>query len=355
MEGILANWVRTPDITSVNRPSSNLRTDSIEDGAPDGEWTPRYRLRRQPVFLVGSERSGTTLLRLMLDHHPEIAFRGESEFFVSQIRPDGQWPAMADYHAFLKNDRIFRLSGLTVDESLSFPDLVDRFLCQKAIDNHKRVVGATVHFGFRHLPKLWPSARYLYLYRDGRDVANSLLRLGWAATPYDAAGWWLRAEEEWETLRRLIKHAACMEIRFENLIENPVEELTRICAFVGTPFDYAMLDYAKHANYALPDPSESAKWRSGLQEREIQQIETLIWDRLQARGYAPSGLPRLRVSRITRGIERFGSRIKLLRRRCRDYGARLVLSEVLFRRLRIKRWHARTRRRIDEIINSRLK
>ena len=35
-----------------------------------------------PVFLIGSERSGTTLLRLMLDHHPNIAFNLESDFLV---------------------------------------------------------------------------------------------------------------------------------------------------------------------------------------------------------------------------------------------------------------------------------
>lgn len=38
---------------------------------------------QQPIFLIGSERSGTTLLRLMLDRHPEIAFNAESEWLVT--------------------------------------------------------------------------------------------------------------------------------------------------------------------------------------------------------------------------------------------------------------------------------
>jgi Sulfotransferase family len=40
---------------------------------------------KKPVFLVGSERSGTTLFRLMLDHHPQIACFFEFEYAVSRM------------------------------------------------------------------------------------------------------------------------------------------------------------------------------------------------------------------------------------------------------------------------------
>lgn len=45
-----------------------------------------------PVFLVGSERSGTTLFRLMLDHHPQIAFFFEFEYAVAMMSPTGSSP-----------------------------------------------------------------------------------------------------------------------------------------------------------------------------------------------------------------------------------------------------------------------
>ena len=48
----------------------------------------------RPVFLVGSERSGTTLLRLMLDHHPDIAFNLESVYIVAKISEDGTFPEL---------------------------------------------------------------------------------------------------------------------------------------------------------------------------------------------------------------------------------------------------------------------
>ena len=48
---------------------------------------------RDPVFLVGSERSGTTLLRLMLDHHPAIAFDKEADYMVTMVSDAGVLPS----------------------------------------------------------------------------------------------------------------------------------------------------------------------------------------------------------------------------------------------------------------------
>ena len=46
----------------------------------------------EPIFLVGAERSGTTLMRLMLDSHPDVAFGEEFEFAVTHIGADGTFP-----------------------------------------------------------------------------------------------------------------------------------------------------------------------------------------------------------------------------------------------------------------------
>ena len=59
----------------------------------------------RPFFLIGSERSGSTMLRLMLDHHPQLACNLESDFLVSQLGEQGQYPTMSYYHAFLRQDR----------------------------------------------------------------------------------------------------------------------------------------------------------------------------------------------------------------------------------------------------------
>src|SRR5262245_48875713 len=72
----------------------------------------------QPVFLVGSERSGTTLTRLMLDHHPQIAFFFEFEYAVDWMPDSGGWPDLDAYFNSLEMDRTFQMAELTIDRSL---------------------------------------------------------------------------------------------------------------------------------------------------------------------------------------------------------------------------------------------
>lgn len=104
-----------------------------------------------PVFLIGSERSGTTLLRLMLDHHPEIAFNLESEYLVFHISDTGIFPEVTSYRRKLQEDRVFRQGRFALREDLDFPVLANDFLRQKLERDRKRIVGATVHHGFSKL------------------------------------------------------------------------------------------------------------------------------------------------------------------------------------------------------------
>src|SRR5450432_1488272 len=82
-------------------------------------------------FIVGSERSGTTLLRIMLDHHPSLAFANEFEFSVQMIGSDGAWPSLEGYYEWLETNRIFLSSGFTIDRRLNYPQLINSFLFQE--------------------------------------------------------------------------------------------------------------------------------------------------------------------------------------------------------------------------------
>src|SRR5690606_7529119 len=96
-----------------------------------------------PIFLVGAERSGTSLLRLLLDHHPDIAFQMEFEYAVDQAGPNGEAPDMARYRQWLRSNFVFKGSDFTIDDALGFRDLLDSFLEQKR--QGKPVIGATIH------------------------------------------------------------------------------------------------------------------------------------------------------------------------------------------------------------------
>lgn len=303
----------------------------------------------RPIFLVGAERSGTTLLRLMLDHHPEIAFHFEFELAVERIGADGAWPDLEAYTRWLETDRIWRESGFSVDRSLDYPRLVDSFLVQKRDRDRKRLVGATVHRHFDRLLEIWPNARFLHLVRDGRDVARSVVGMGWAGNPWHGASRWLQAEATWDRLQVALPPERWVEVRYEQLIADPERALRRLCDFVGVPFDPAMFDYARTSTYDLPEAGLVGQWRSKLAPREVRLVESCIGPVLLDRGYALSGLEPLRPGGLARAWLRLDSRIRLALFRARRYGPRLFAADLLSRRLGLDAWQRRVALRRDEV------
>jgi hypothetical protein len=308
-----------------------------------------------PVFLVGSERSGTTLLRLMLDHHPDIAFNLESDFMVNQISDDGVFPDINDYCEFLRNDRVFQHSHFGIKDKLDFVAMVNDFLEQKKTRDGKTIVGATIHYQFSKIGRIWPNARYVYLFRDGRDVANSVVGMGWAGNVYVAADWWIAAEMEWDRYRKTIPEGSWIEVRYEALIANPREQLTRICRFLGVDYSGRIFDYAKNSSYGMPDIALNYQWKKRMGKRDVQKLEAKIGDRLLSRGYELSEYPSITISNIEKRYLALHSRIGAFVYRIRMYGAILVIREMIARRLGLKRQHRRISHLFDKVTNENLK
>jgi hypothetical protein len=313
------------------------------------------RTIEHPVFLIGSERSGTTLLRLMLDHHPDIAFNSEAEFLVSELSDAGAFPDVPGYRRRLAECRTFRHCGFHIPEDLDFRALVNDFLYQRLERGGKRIVGATLHHGFSKLRYLWPGARYLYLLRDGRDVARSAVEMGWAGNAYVGARFWMDAEREWADYRQLLARDQWMEVRYEELVADPEAQLRRVCEFVGVTFSERMFDYTKTTTYSRPDPRESSKWRRCMRPRELRLVEARIGSQLAARGYPLSGEAPARVGRLRARWIHWQSRLGALRYRLATFGLRLSLIESLSRRLGWPIVHSRAQRAIDAIIDQHLK
>lgn len=287
---------------------------------------------REPIFLVGSERSGTTLLRLMLDHHPSIAFHFEFEFAVEGLADDGTFPPVEAYRNWLASERGFRGSGATLDPSLDFPQLVNSFLEQKRSRDGKQLVGATVHRHFDRLLHVWPDARYIHLLRDGRDVARSCIRMGWVGNVWTGADRWIEAERLWTAIRTRLPDTRYCEVRYEELIGHPRESLEAICDFLRVPFDEAMLSFPDDSTYDLPDPKLVYQWKTRAPEEEVRLIEARIGDLLVERGYPLSRLPKLAVSPFR--IRRLQFQDRWARRlfRVRRYGLLLSTLEALSHR-----------------------
>jgi sulfotransferase family protein len=308
-----------------------------------------------PIFLIGSERSGTTLLRLMLDHHPQIAFNLESEFLVSEISGTGAFPEMTGYLDRLRQNRVFRHSRFVIRGDLDYPALVNDFLQQKLQRDRKSVAGATVHYGFSKLQYIWPAAKYIYMLRDGRDVASSVVEMGWAGNVFVGANWWLEAEREWAAYRRSLPPDRWIEVRYEELIADTGAQLARICDFVGVSFSQRMFDYAKTSSYSLPDSSQACKWRRKMPAGDIRLLEARLGPQLAARGYELTSATPRRIAPARAAWLRLHSRLKVLRRRVVAFGLWLFTVELVSRRLGWTVVNGRAQHAIDALIDQNLK
>ena len=308
----------------------------------------------EPVFLVGAERSGTTLLRLMLAHHPQIAFHSEFEYVVDYFQGNN-WPQLDEYYECLELDRLFQCSNFVIDVSLNYPQLVNSFLVQKRDGAGKAFVGATVHRHFDRLLRIWPDARFIHIVRDGRDVARSCIGMNWAGNVWTGIDRWIEAEQLWSQLKETIAPEQYTEVRYETLIAKPVETLTNLCNFIGTSYDPAMLSYSQTTTYDLPDSKLLWQWKRKFSEREIQLVEAKIGDMLVERGYELSGLPSLTVNSVMKPMLKLHSKWSVVRGRIRIYGLPLILSSFLSRHLELKQWKKRVQLKCNYIDTARLK
>jgi len=309
---------------------------------------------KTPIFLVGAERSGTTLLRLMLDNHPQIAFHHEFEFAVDQMDDSGRWPPLEDYYDYLATHRIFQVSRFEIDAGLTYPELLNSFLLQKQQRDNKPLVGATVHHQFHHLLEIWPQAKFIHLIRDGRDVARSTLQMGWAGNLFMAGERWLEAESLWAHLQTRLQAEQHITVRYENLIRHCEAELTRICEFIGVAFDPAIYHYAKRSTYSLPDAKMLQQWRK-LPLRQIQLAEARIVPLLKAHGYPLSGLPRLKVTRFFCSRMAVHNRVRNIMYRIHNYSFSLILISFIARRLHWKTAQHWAQTRMNQLDKAHLK
>jgi len=293
-------------------------------------------------FLISSERSGSTLFRLMLEHHPLIHCAHESDFMVAYFDQCQNAPP-ASFTKLLHADRGFCASRLDIPlNARTYQDVIDSFFQQFSNASGKSLVGTTIHHHFHHLPALAPEAKYIHLLRDGRPVAASIVRMGWVGNAYFGA---LRWRNDVTQICRLQKHVApdrWLEVRYEALLADPPRILEQVCKFLGAPYQEQMLSYPQDSTYDPPDPTHVDRWRTRLPPREIYQAEMAAGDLLHQLGYHPL-FPSADPARLERLGLRLHNRWARARLHCQRYGTYLVAARKLWRLLGIRRPHLEQR------------
>jgi hypothetical protein len=227
------------------------------------------RLRRQMAdskrppapFIVGVNRSGTTLLRLMLDSHPELTIPPETHFVPEMIRlarrdnttrkrlvrAATDHPRWGDFGL----DEEALLARLQDVKPLNPTDAIRAFYDLYAEKEGKPRWGDKTPRYMRAMPRIeraLPEARFIHLIRDGRDVALSQAERALDGQEPEITEVAERWQRRIETARA---HSAdlddYLEVRYEDLVGDPEATLRRICGFLELPYDAKMLEYHRRA------------------------------------------------------------------------------------------------------------
>lgn len=241
------------------------------------------RLVRAPVFVLCSIRSGSTLLRVMLNSHPRICAPHELHLRTLRVQVPkalGQ-PAMAQ---------------LGLDQRELEHLLWDRLLHLELERSGKSVVVDKTPanaFMWERIVECWPHARLVLLLRHPAAIVDSLAR----ARPELARD---RVEREVLGYARGVSaarsHLLCHTVRYEDLVAAPERVLGGLCGFLGVRYDPSMIAYGQFDHG--PMRAGIGDWSEQIQSGAIQPARPLpstplsspeLRDLVDAWGYSADG------------------------------------------------------------------
>lgn len=256
---------------------------------------------RDPIFIVGNPRSGTSLLRLILTCHSKIIIPPECGFIVWLQKVYSDWHQLDSTNErkvdnFL--DDLFRTKKFDtwgVSRNMLKKHIVDTRpenyadLCMqvyaaygKSIKKSFTLWGDKNNFYLSYLNEilsLYRNARFLHIVRDGRDVACSyreVMNTSFSSQyapklPVDIgeiALEWATNVTYTNTFMSKLPYQFGMTISYEELVKSPASNIKHICGWLGVPYEENMINfYSINKNKAL-EPNATIEWK----KRTLQPI-----------------------------------------------------------------------------------
>ena len=294
---------------------------------------------RRLIFVVGNSRSGTTMVSSILGLNSQVFSFGELHFFEQLWSPQDRGRLLAPDEArgltaaLLRRQRegIHHQSRKTYDreverilaeipEEQRFPENIYKtFLCYESQEHRKDIpcehTGQNI-FYLREILDLFPDSRIVNMVRDPRDVLVSQKRRwkrrflgGKRGIPFREAirDWFnynpLTISQLWksgiEAAKEYSRDCRVLMLKFEDLLEDPDKQLTRLCDFIGLPYERSMLEVPHIGSSSGRDnPSRkginqdrTGSWQNGgLSPTEVYICQKITRNLMQQYGYKISDI-----------------------------------------------------------------
>lgn len=299
-----------------------------------------------PILIGGENRSGTTLLSVLLDSHPDLVVGPEIDFTEpvnlgshilavcdlmdaceSQLvgaTKDSIDPRWYDSLHFVVQCERFGLDrdgvrhlvkALMAERCTDLCSLQDRCLLIDAIGEHRRQQTGVKRWGMKLQRKIqdigmyaaiWPQAHFVHIIRDGRDLAASHLKSvpEWGyRTVEDAAHGWLEVVTR---PRQDAPDGRYLEVRYEDLVTRPRQTIKTMLDHLDLPWSETLLHHAEQAHALLHKPwghpaaeavgkplytGRNGRYLHDLTAGQIEAFERIAGKELEYLGYHPSMRP----------------------------------------------------------------
>jgi hypothetical protein len=265
----------------------------------------------RPVFIGGCDRSGTTLLGALLGTHtgclciPEMPFK----FGIPRALESEQGDGAKVVQKIASNWR-FQIWGLDLDLAEGIPqrwsarEIIEWVVIEYGKQSGKPVPQVWVDhtpLNLRYtqmLLELFPEARIVHIVRDGRAVANSLMRVDWGPNNVEsAAHFWVESLARGFAAELMCGPERIIRVRYEDLVWEPAATLEKLCTYVEINYEPGMSqgtgfrvpEYTAHQHSlvgSVPDSSRINSWERELTPRQVEIFESVAADLLLGLGYS---------------------------------------------------------------------
>jgi len=280
-------------------------------------------LEQRPIFIIGSERSGTTLLLAILACHPRIAVP-EVTWYYPRFRPYlhtfGDLSELRNFevlaHAMANGLRVpfWRMDDVNPAtfgaEIAARADEIERSFAGVFAAMFERYTGYVGKprwgektpgnvFYIEQILEDFPNAQFVYIYRDCRDASAEFIESQFGPTnAYNAAVMWRDGQQAVKPFRDKLTADQWLNVRYEDFVRDPVESLKSLCAFLGEDYDDALMEFhltpvaqrrgKTRDNWALAHPISDRHIGIYKHQLSIDQQRVMSWvagELMQELGY----------------------------------------------------------------------